>query len=70
MAGSLTLTELAEHVNAVLSYTWEDELEDYAEQRRYADLRPTTPHIFEHMVVLDQWANNTTKTAEEYALGD
>ena len=52
-----TLDELREAIQAVVSYVWEDEMDDYRSNRQ--DIGDPTTHIFHPLVALFNWINGT-----------
>lgn len=64
----MTLMDSAEHIRRIAEYMWADECQDYAYQRQAGAIEPNDPnHIFTHIVALSNWADSTTKTAEDHA---
>jgi hypothetical protein len=55
----MTLGELREAINALVEYNWENELDDYSENR-------FPSHIFCVMVKLDNFIHDSDRKPEDY----
>lgn len=64
----ITNESFHDHVKALLKYNWEDELDDYLDQR-FDGMEPNADHhIFTRMALISRVVDGHKKTAEDLAI--